>query len=231
MGKKLPFYNDKPYEYDYNRKLKPKRITYKLLMPVGRILLEHIAFDKVECYGLENVPKNGGFIVASNHVSGFDPITITYCLQGKKQLFFMAKEEFFHTFYTKYPLLILNGFPVKRGTADRSAINFAIRILKSGFNLCIFPQGTRDKQQNRPEKGKSGVALIAREAKTDILPTSIYLERLPGKKKAKVIVRFGQMIPYSALGFTDDAAKSRELKNATKLIMSSIGELWDKDNV
>lgn len=227
---KLHFYSEKEYNYNYDRELKEHRIIYKILTPIAKILIAKIKYD-LEFHGFENIPEKGGFILASNHVSGFDPITITYCMGGKRTMFFMAKEEFFHVFYTKIPLLILNGFPVKRGTSDRSSLNFAIRVIKEGFGLLIFPQGTRDKEGKRPEKGKSGVALIAREAKADVIPVSIHRESGENKKRPKLIVRCGELIKYEDLGFTEGEVKSRELKEATKLVMGKIGELWDQDQI
>ncbi len=230
MGKRLPFYSEKPYNYNYNRELKERKLFYAILLPIADIILGKNKY-KMEVYGLENIPKKGGFIIAGNHFSGWDPITVAYAIKGKRQLFFMAKDEFFHTFYTKYPLLLLNGFPIKRGTADRSSLDFAIRVIREGFGLLIFPQGTRDKEHKRPEKGKSGVALIAREAKADVIPVSLHRESDDNVKRPRLIIRFGEKIPYADLGFTEGEVKSRELKNATKLIMQKIGELWDKDEI
>ena len=230
---KLHFYSEKEYKFNFDKPLREKPITYKILYPIARLLIQHIKFIDVEFYGTENIPEKGGFILASNHVSGFDPITLTYCMHGKRTMFFMAKEEFFHTFYTKIPLLILGGFPVKRGTSDRNSLNFAIRVLKEGYGLMIFPQGTRDKEHGRPEpeSAKAGIALIAREAKSDVLPVSIHRESSNSVKRAKLVIRFGEVIPFEELGFTEGETKSRELRTATKLIMERIGELWDKDRI
>lgn len=230
---KLHFYSEKEYKFNFDKPLREKPVTYKILYPIARLLIQHIKFKDVEFYGTENIPEKGGFILASNHVSGFDPITLTYCMHGKRTMFFMAKEEFFHTFYTKIPLLILGGFPVKRGTSDRNSLNFAIRVLKEGFGLMIFPQGTRDKEHGRPEteSAKAGIALIAREAKSDVLPVSIHRESSNSVKRAKLVIRFGEVIPFEELGFTEGETKSRELRTATKLIMERIGELWDKDRI
>ena len=97
----------------------------------------------------------------------------------------------------------------------------------------IFPQGTRDKEHGRPEpeSAKAGIALIAREAKSDVLPVSIHRESSNSVKRAKLVIRFGEVIPFEELGFTEGETKSRELRTATKLIMERIGELWDKDRI
>lgn len=228
MGK-LPFYNEKPYKYNFNKPLKHNKFAYSFFTPIANVVLKY-KFKELEVHGLENVPTGGGFIMAGNHLSGFDPIYITYILRKHCNMCFMAKEEFFHTFYTRIPLLWLSGFPVKRGTADRSALEFAIQSIKNGFCLLIFPQGTRDKTFSRPERGKSGIALIAREAKVGILPVSIHRESAPDVKRPKMVIRFGELIPYEDLGFSEGETKQRDLKNVTQLVMRKICELWDKDN-
>ncbi|NLL63527.1 MAG: 1-acyl-sn-glycerol-3-phosphate acyltransferase [Ruminococcaceae bacterium] len=228
---KLPFYSKAKYNYNFDRKFKDKRMIYRMLMPLAKFLLNRVFFRDVEVYGQENVPKKGGFIIAANHLHGFDPFSVLYATGGKRTLCFLAKEEFFHFFYTKYPLIFFNGFPVKRGTSDRSSINLAVRLVKEGFGLMIFPQGTRDRKFKRPTKGKSGVAMIAREAKAGVIPCSIHREKNPVKRRPKLIIRIGEMIPYEDLGFTKGEVKSRELRKATQFIMSRITELWDMDDI
>ncbi len=233
---RLKFYNENEYNYNWDKKLNEKSLIYKIFYPLS-ILVCNFKFD-IEWQGTENIPKEGGFMMAANHVAGLDPIIImrtTYHDHNARTLFFMCKEEFFHVFYTKYPLLLFGGFPVKRGTSDRKSLDFSIRIIKEGFGLLVFPEGTRNKERTRPslDDAKGGVALIAREAKADILPVSIHIEprkeKYNGKGgKPKYIIRYGELIPYEDLGL-GDKPKSKELKAATKLIMEKICEGWDKD--
>ena len=232
---RLKFYNEKEYNYNWDKKLNEKFITYRIFYPIAKAVVNY-KFD-IEWHGTENLPKEGGFMMAVNHVAGLDPISImyiTYHDHNARTLFFMAKEEFFHVFYVKLPLLLFGGFPVKRGTSDRKSLDFSIRVIKEGFGLLVFPEGTRNKERTRPTTdAKAGVALIAREAKADVLPVSIHIE--PRKEhyngkggKAKYIIRIGKLIPYEDLGL-GDKPKSKELKAATKLIMEKICEEWDKD--
>ena len=230
--KKIPLYSEKPYDYDWNRKLKNHPQTYENLMWLAHFLLKR-EFKDVQYYGLENVPMDGGFILAANHANGFDPITITTGFGSRRQMWFMSKEEFFHAFYIRWLLLFFNGFPVKRGEADRESLNFAIRVLEEGYGLVIFPQGTRDRQRKRPEpeSASSGVALIAREAKVPVLPVSVHLSSDLNDSHPKCIIRYVELIPYEELGFTEGKRRSKEVKAATNLIMTKIGELWDKDQM
>ena len=70
---KLHFYSEKEYKFNFDKPLREKPITYKILYPIAKLLIQHIKFRDVEFYGTENIPEKGGFILASNHVSGFDP--------------------------------------------------------------------------------------------------------------------------------------------------------------
>lgn len=233
---RLPFYNEDEYNYNWDKDLKDLKNFFRFFFPLAHIIT-HYKFD-IECYGMENIPKKGGIMVACNHVAGLDPISLTYaaCKGGRlRSWYFMAKEEFFHVFFIRIPLAKFGGFPVKRGTPDRKSLDFSIRVLKEGQGLLVFPEGTRNKERTRPsiDDAKSGVALIAREAKCDVLPVSIHME--PRKKnyngkngKPKYIIRFGKVIPYKDLGL-GDKPKSKQLKAATKIIMEHICEEWDKD--
>ena len=228
---RLHFYSENEYNYNWDKPLvKHSAFFYKAWYPVAKAVVK-FKFD-IEFYGAENVPKEGGLLLAANHVAGLDPIAITYCLQNKghmRTMRFMAKEEFFHVFYVRIPLMYFGGFPVKRGTSDRKSLEYSKKIVDNGQILLVFPQGTRDKERKRPGEAKGGIALLARETKSDVVPVSIY--RSPegeGRKKDKYVIRFGEVIPYEELGL-GDKPKSKELRSATQLIMDKIGELWDKD--
>lgn len=229
MGK-LPLYREKPYAFNWDKEIKETPRLYKAMMPVAKFVLG-FRFSEIKVYGAENLPKTGAFLITPNHVSGFDPITVTYVLHGKRQLYFMAKEEFYHTFYTKYALDIFHGFPVNREKPDRQSLRFAKRVLEAGLGLLVFPQGTRDKQRTRPnpEDGKVGVAMLARDEKVPVLPVSIHIDPDLNNKKPKCIIRIGELIPYEELGFTEGKKRSAELRNATLLIMEKVCELWDLD--
>jgi len=215
------------YEFNYNQKIKSKTgFKYNLWMPLAHFVIS-LQSNDVEIYGKENIPKEGGFIMSPNHISNFDPITLG--ANGVRDLHFMTKAEHFDHWYTRYIISYFNGFPVKRGVADRTALEYAFRVVKEGHILCIFPEGTRSKTFERPEKGKPGVAMIAREAKADVMPVSIH-KIITNGKRSKLVIRFGKIIKNEDFGFTEAGSHS-ELRTATKLIMERIGELWDMDDV
>lgn len=195
--------------------------TYDKLRPVGKAVAKLLY--KIEYVGLENVPEDGGFILASNHMNALDPVFIGLGLEGR-QLHFMGKKELFENPISKWALSKLNGFPIVRGGADTEALEYAIRIPKEGHILGIFPEGTRSKTF-KPARAKSGVAMIAKEAGTDVLPVSIYTSDNM-KKGTKLTIRFGEIIPYDKLGFTEEGSRE-ELKTCAKYIMDEITKLWE----
>lgn len=194
---------------------------YDAMRPVGTAL-EKMLY-KIEYVGTENIPENGGFILASNHVNALDPVFIALGMK-KRQLHFMGKKELFENPLIKFFLSKLNGFPIVRGGADSEALNYAIRIVKEGYVLGIFPEGTRSKDY-RPARAKSGVAVIAKEAKADILPVAIYTSD-DMKKGTKLTIRYGEIIPYEKLGITEESSRE-EIRGCAQTVMGEITKLWE----
>ena len=114
-------------------------------------------------------------MLASNHVSSFDPWPLGIPLWPRRHLRFMAKSELYW-----FPLtLVLNGagaFPVRRGQADVEAIATAVRLAREGHVVTMFPEGTRrtkglvKKFEARP---RTGAARIALEAGVPLVPAAV----------------------------------------------------------
>lgn len=206
--------------FDYS-KVKEEGKLYDNLRPVGNTLISSLY--KVEYVGLENIPAQGGLIIASNHINALDPVFIALGVK-ERQIHFMGKKELFEKPVIRDVLKAANGFPIVRGGADKEALDYAINVAKEGKILGIFPEGTRSKDY-KPARAKSGVALIAKEAKADVLPVSIYnCDNM--KRGTKLTIRFGEVIPYEKLGLTDDGPRE-EIKECAKFIMSEIVKLWE----
>lgn len=172
--------------------------------------------------GLDNIPKEGGRIFASNHRSYADPVLI--CLPIRPRFAFMAKEELFKNPFFSALIRLMGAFPVVRGRGDMKVIDESIARLNKGRNLVIFPEGTRSKD-GKVGRGKTGVALIAAKSNVDVVPVGIIFE---GKLKfrRKVIVKYGKPIRASQLRVSDKPSAS-ELKSLKTTIMTSITELVD----
>jgi 1-acyl-sn-glycerol-3-phosphate acyltransferase len=130
---------------------------------------------RLHARGSENLPSEGGYVLACNHMSSFDPWPLGLPLWPRRYLRFMAKSELYW-----FPLtLILNGagaFPVRRGQADVEAIETAVRLARDGNVVAMFPEGTRRRKglvkkfQPRP---RSGAARIAIEAGVPLVPAAV----------------------------------------------------------
>ncbi len=198
--------------------------NYKMLdviRPIGNLLCK--TYYKVEFRGLQNLDRKGGFIIAPNHVSEFDPLFIA--MASKRLFHYIAKYELFENSVINKAMTHFNAFPIVRGRGDMVAINYAIELVRRGEVLCIFPEGTRS-EDGKPQKAKSGVGYIARYTGTDVIPVGIYMEN-KNKSGSKVVVKFGNAIKNSELGFTD-GGKTKENKAAANMIMEEITKLWEE---
>lgn len=206
-------------EFDYKTVKNHK--TAVLLKPLFYVLSR--IFFKIRCVGRENIPNEGGFILAANHISAPDPVFVYTSI--KRPIHFMNKQENFEKGLFRWLYIHFNAFPVNRGGADKSAIEYSVKILNSGQILGIFPEGTRSKDYT-PQSAKAGVALIAREAKADVLPVSVYADNR-AKPFSKITIRFGELMPYESLGFTG-SGRSDELKTVARNIMERITAQWEE---
>jgi 1-acyl-sn-glycerol-3-phosphate acyltransferase len=130
---------------------------------------------RLRARGVENLPAEGGFVLACNHVSSFDPWPLGMPLWPKRQLRFMAKSELYW-----WPLTyVLNGagaFPVRRGQRDAQAIETAVELVRAGHPVAMFPEGTRrtkglvKKFEARP---RTGAARIALEGNVPLVPAAV----------------------------------------------------------
>lgn len=140
------------------------RFANVALRGVYRVLLQ------VDVRGLENVPSQGGFIIAINHNSFLDPlIPVVYV---RPDVIPMAKIELFHSLLA--PLLIGYGaYGVRRGEADMNALKYSLRILRAGHPMLISPEGTRTKTGELKEPHE-GAAVIAVRSGVPILPVAMF---------------------------------------------------------
>jgi len=117
-----------------------------------------------------NIPRQGAFILASNHASNLDPMLLGIC--SVRRINFMAKIELFKGLLG-YILTRLGSFPVKRGESDFGAMREALRRLKIGRVILIFVEGTR-RIGNEPSKAQAGVGFLAMKSGVPIVP--VYLK-------------------------------------------------------
>jgi len=149
---------------------------------------------RLKLTGTENIPMEGGVIIASNHIAGADPFLLGSTVP--RELWFMAKKELFEVPIQGPLIARVNAFPVDRFGFDIEVIKTSISLLKEGKPLIMFPEGTRSKDGVIRE-GKIGVGMLARKAGVPIVPTYIENTRKAWWnlfKGKRMITRFGEVI-------------------------------------
>jgi 1-acyl-sn-glycerol-3-phosphate acyltransferase len=125
---------------------------------------------KMEVQGVENLPRDGAVILAANHVTNFDVFPMQFALP--RVVFFMGKAELFRNPILDMLVRNLSGFPVNRGEKDPWAMNHALKVLRQGQVLGMFPEGRRSKGRGLGV-ANTGTARLAIEAGCPILPMTV----------------------------------------------------------
>jgi 1-acyl-sn-glycerol-3-phosphate acyltransferase len=178
---------------------------------------------RLRSQGKENLPTDGGYVLAANHISNFDPWPLGVPIFPKRFLRFMAKSELYW-----WPLGRLitagGGFPVRRGERDLEAMENAVELAKEGHAVAMFPHGTRQRKglvKRYQPKAHTGAARIALEAGVPLVPAAISgTDRL--SRFGPLRVRYGKPIPLDDLRDKDQSIAARE---ATDRLMAEIDRL------
>ncbi|MBL7197919.1 MAG: 1-acyl-sn-glycerol-3-phosphate acyltransferase [Candidatus Omnitrophica bacterium] len=183
-------------------------------------------FFRIRIQGLDNIPTQGAFILASNHNSYLDPpILAVGCYRKKRKLSFLAKQELFHNRIFGWYIKKLGAFPIRRNWGDISAIKESIRRIRNGQPLVIFPEGGRS-LDGKIKEGFPGIALLASKTKIPVIPAFIKGSDcvLDGGIKSlrfcRIYIKFGKPLIFYR-------ERPQYYSEVTDRIMTSIGELSD----
>ncbi len=124
--------------------------------------------------GIENIPPKslGGFVISANHQTYIDPVWI--CLSMRRKMRFMAYDEAFNWRFLGALIAYLGAFPVSTEGRDAiKAVKEAIRSLRDGAVLTVFPEGAREFSDGEMFPFKTGAVQIAYQAGVPILPVTI----------------------------------------------------------
>ena len=157
--------------------------------------------------GLENLPAEGGFILCANHFSNHDPLYVSTCIPRDRHVHFLAKKELFDNKFVRPFVAGLESIPVDRGHADLSAVRSAMKVVKDGHVLGVFPQGTRSKG-NVPTPMLNGASMFAMRGGVPVIPA--YIDG-PYRLFRKTTVRFGAPIDMERFGRRCDSATLTEV--------------------
>jgi len=203
---------------------------YRLvIVPVSPLLRMSTTHD---WRGQENLPRTGGCIIAANHVSKVDPMTLAqFILEAGRTPKFLAKASLFDKPLIKHIFIGARQIPVYRGTTDAAdALSAAVEAVNDGACLIIYPEGTATRDPDCwPMKARTGVARLALATGAPVIPIAQwgpqelwpYRSKLPRPAPRKrVHVLAGPPVdlsPYAGVPLTAEV-----LREATELIMGRI---------
>ena len=197
----------------------------KLLYRSGWILtrcISKLGFG-IKISGGDRVPRTGGFIAASNHISYYDPPLIGSW--APREMCFFAKKELFRNPVMGAIIRATNAIPVGRGTVDRKAMEAAVNVIQSGFGLLVFPEGTR----SRTDKflpPRPGVGMIAVKAGCPIVPVYLHGSNHSSdcfRRRDQLSITFGE--PLSAEWVRSFSAEKASYVEIAAAVMDCIAAL------
>ena len=197
------------------------------MMNIFRVILKPIChfaaliLFRVKKVGEENVPKEGGYILCGNHTHALDGPVVVATM--KRKVRFMAKKELFkNKIFKWFAQDVFGAFPVDRGKKDLESIKVALKVIKDGDILGIFPEGTR-RGLEKNGKVKNGAAHLAVRTGAKIIPVGIQGNFKPF---TKVTLNFGKPLDFSE--YSSKNIEKEELDEISKIIMNNIIQLTNE---
>lgn len=201
---------DSPFgveEYDNGKKRfsrAPARVIVSTVAAICKVLYRY------EVHGRDNLIKlaeKSGVVVISNHTSYLDVVFMYLSIRPMYWPRFIARD----TLFEANPALgwifaHIGAIPIKRDSADRTAIKRATRMLKNGEIVAIMPEGARRGKSATQPRVHGGAALIARMGKAPILPMAVRnVDKVKVKGERlrfpKITTEFGNPVMLSDFDF------------------------------
>ena len=199
--------------------LPEKRLwLWRIGFPIVRALGAFLAPWRLE--GGENIPRTGGYILVANHINWKDPPWIEFALGHAIR--YMGKRELFETPVIGFLLRAIGAFPVRRGEADRGALQMALNVVAAGQPLGFFAEGHRS-ESGQLIRGRSGVAYVAQHSGAPIIPLAVSgtrRARLGAFWRRDILFRVGT--PFRA---SDIAEKPDDQQAVADAIMRRVAAL------
>ncbi len=186
----------------------------------------HESVFRGEVAGLENLPRDGAFLVAANHASHLDPPFIGAVMPH--QLAFFARKSLWKPGIASWWLDRVGAIPVDRDGSDLSAIKRVLSTLAAGHPIALFPEGTRSPDGSL-QPAKAGVGLIACKTAVPVVPCRIFdshraLGRAGGFRPGTAIdITFGR--PLAPADYDHKSDGKERYQRASERIMEAISRL------
>ncbi len=180
-----------------------------------------------EVVGTENFPREGPFLIASNHASHLDP-PLVGC-QVPRQMRFFARKTLWKNPLVSWWLNQVETIPVERDSGDVGAIKRVLQALKEDRVIVLFPEGTRS-PDGRLQKPKAGIGLMACKTGVPVVPCHVF-GSYEAFGKGRWFPRFGTAVtivfgrPIPPHDYDDPAAGKARYETAAQRIMDRIAVL------
>ena len=223
------FWNKKSNEPGF-KETRAVKIAYPLIKRTVGPLVTRIWIDQVE--GLENIPKEGPVVVASNHQSYFD--FICFVAASPRKIHYLAAEKFYKNRLWKPVMNATGQIKVERTSHEKSEVYEKVySALSQGEMIGIFPEGTRS-ANGEIQKPYTGVAKFALNAQVPVLPVGIIgtynimsrHDKRPKFRGAKAKIRIGKPIYFSE--YYGQKLSQDVYGQVTDKIMSQVAQLAEK---
>ena len=180
-----------------------------------------------EVKGREHVPRTGGFVLASNHISFWDPPLVGSALP--REVHFLAKEELFSNPLFGWLIRSYNAIPIRRGMVDLSGMARAVETLRRGEAMLMFPEGSR-MRDGELHPARPGVGMMAVNGEVPVVPCYISGSDRPGRwltRAVRVRIWLGPPRTWQELVGPDaDITPGRALyQQVSDAVMREIGRI------
>jgi len=200
-------------------------MLYAILKPLVVVVMR--LFFGLRSRGVEHIPREGPVLFVANHASVLDPPLIGGA--SPRKVGFLAKAELFEIPVFGGLIRRLGAQPLRREGADAGALRTALRVLKNGGALLVFPEGTRGEEGVlRPAKAGAGMLAVLGAARVVPVYVSGSGRAWPRGRRfprpARVTVTFGPPLPVVAGG---SANRKDDYEAVSRAMMAAIAGLRD----
>ena len=191
----------------------------KIFKAINRIIVRFFIqlFCKIvyryKVVGKENVPKEGSLLFCGNHRSNLDPPMMV--IASPRKMRFIAKEELKKNLIFRYLCYMFEAIYVKRDSKDIGPLKEALKELKNGGCIGIFPEGTRNGMAKNNGEMKNGATYMSLKTGSKIVPIGLKGEPKPFHK---ITITFGEPLDFSEL------LKEKDIKEVEEIATEKLKE-------
>jgi CMP/dCMP kinase len=201
-------------------------VWYRMTCAFFGMMLKFL--NQYKIYGIQNVPKSGGVILASNHASYLDPPAVGAGSRKVRMTHFMARDTLFRRPLMGAFLRRVGVIPLDRERGDIKAMKTAIQLLRDGASVALFPEGTRS-ENGELQPAKPGIGFLVAKGEAPVVPVYVHgsydawSKHSGGLKRKPISIIFGKLITREEIQSLGSGREAYPKIGA--LIMQRIAEL------